>query len=155
MIAKATGIRANLIPHKGGGPLLRATLAGRLDIGSCQTTQCRPQIKAGKIRALAALGNKRFEGDPDFKHVPSMPELGYPGVGFQMERIFLVPSNTSPERIKYLRDAFVKLTKHKSYKRFMKSIGMPTQFMEGSEYDKGRPKQFAIFTELIKEMTRK
>ncbi|MFC1491280.1 tripartite tricarboxylate transporter substrate binding protein [Nitrospinota bacterium] len=155
MLAKATGIKTTLIPHKGGGPALRALLAGRVDASFSQTVQTRPHLKAGKLLVLAIMGNERLTKDPDFKDVPSMKDLGHPGVGFQMERIFVVPSKISPDRLNYLRDAFVKLTKNKSYKRFMRSIGMPAQFMGGGEYDKLRPKKYAVFTDLIKSVTGK
>lgn len=153
MLAKATGIKTTLIPHKGGGPALRALLAGRVDASFSQSPQTRPHLKAGKLDVLAIMGNERLTGDPDFKDVPSMKDLGYPGIGFTMERIFMAPSKISPERLSYLRGAFVKLAKNKSYKRFMKSIGMPTQFMGGAEYDKHRPGKFAVFTDLIKSVT--
>lgn len=154
-ILKAVGIKVNLIPHKGGGPLLRATLAGRLDVGSCQTTQCRPNFKAGKIRPLVVMGPDRYKGDPDFGHVPSLAELGYPDIGFRMDRIFMAPSGISAERMKYLQESFAKLMKHKSFKRFMGSIGMPMNSMSGTEYDKTRPKRYKQYTELIKDITGK
>ena len=154
-ILKAAGIKVNLIPHKGGGPLLRATLAGRLDIGSCQTTQCRPNLKAGKVRPLVVLGPNRYKGDPDFGNVPSLAELGSPGIGFRMDRIFMAPSGISAERMKYLQDAFAKLMKNKSFKRFMRSIGMPMNSMSGVEYDKTRPKRYKQYTALIKHITGK
>lgn len=154
-IIKATGIKVTLIPHKGGGPLLRATLAGRLDIGSCQTTQCRPQFKAGKVRPLVVMGPERLKGDPEFGDVPSLKELGYGDIGFRMDRVFQAPAGLPPERLKYLREAFAKLNKNKSFKRFMRSIGMPINYMSGEDYDKTRPKRYTEYTELIKEISQK
>jgi tripartite-type tricarboxylate transporter receptor subunit TctC len=154
-ILKATGIKVNLIPHKGGGPLLRATLAGRLDVGSCQTTQCRPLVKAGKMRPLVVMGPDRFKNDPEFGHVPSLKELGYGEIGFRMDRIFQAPSGVPAARMKVLKDAFAKLMKHRSFKRFMRSIGMPVNYESGSDYDKSRPRRFKEYTELIKSVTAK
>ncbi len=155
LLMKATGIKLNLIPHKGGGPALRAVLSGQDDITFAQTPQARPHVKAGRIRVLAVMGDKRFTHDPDFKDFPSAGDFGWPKAGFKMERIFLAPAGTPPERLKVLRDAFAKLQTNKSYKRFMKSIGMPTQFVPGDEYDKRRAKQYAEFTELLKAVTQK
>ncbi len=154
-IAKATGIKVNHIPHKGGGPMMRATLAGRIDIGFASPPQAIPHLKSGKLRALAIIADKRLTTHPVFKDIPSTKELGLPGLGFTMERIFMAPSKISPERMKILQDAFVKLQSNKSYKRFMKSIGMPMQFMTGTEYDKVRPKEFARFNKVIRAMLKK
>ena len=86
---KAAGIKVNFIPHKGGGPSLRALLSGQDDVGIAFPTQSRPHLKSGKIRALLVSGNKRLSKDPDFKNVPSAGELGYNSVSFQMDRIFM------------------------------------------------------------------
>lgn len=154
MMAKATGIKTNLIPHKGGGPALRAVLAGRDDATYAQAAQAIPHLKSGKIRALAIMGDER-EDNPVLKDVPSMKELGYPGVGFRMERIFMAPSGIPADRLKTLRDAFMKLKNNKSFKRFMSSIGMPIQLERGDVYDKTRPKKYAEYTELIQSLTGK
>jgi len=154
-IAKATGIKVNLIPHKGGGPMMRATLAGRVDIGFASPPQAIPHLKSGKIRALAFVADKTNTTHPVFKGIPSTKDLGYPGLGFSMERIFMFHSKVPAGRMNYMRDSFAKLTKHKSFKRFMRSIGMPIQFVRGDEYDKVRPKEYARFTEVIKSMTSK
>ncbi len=154
-IAKATGIKVNHIPHKGGGPMMRATLAGRIDIGFASPPQAIPHLKSGKLRGLAIIADKRLTTHPVFKNIPSTKELGYPGLGFTMERIFMAPSKISPERMKVLQDAFVKLQSNKSYKRFMKSIGMPMQFVTGKDYDKIRPKEFVRFNKVIKAMIKK
>ena len=51
-----------------------------------------------------------------------------------------------------LRSAFVKLTKNKSFKRFMRSIGENVVFVDGATYDKTRQKRWDDFTALIKKM---
>ncbi|MBI3126795.1 MAG: tripartite tricarboxylate transporter substrate binding protein [Candidatus Tectomicrobia bacterium] len=154
-LVRAAGIKVNFIPHKGGGPSLQAVLSGQDDMGIAFPTQIRPHVKAGRIRALAVAGDKRMEKDSDFKDVPTTAELGYPQSSFTMERIFLAPSGIPEDRLKVLRDAFEKLTKNPSFLAFMKNIGEPVQFMRGEEYEKLRPKRYAEYKELIKEMTRK
>lgn len=152
---KAAGIKVNFIPHKGGGPSLRALLSGQDDVGIAFPTQARPHVKSGKVRALLVTGDKRLSKDPDFKNVPSAGEMGYKGVSFQMDRIFMAPAKTPADRLKTLRDAFEKLTKNKSFKRFMRSIGEGVVFVGGEDYDKTRAVRYKEFTALIKAMTGK
>ena len=52
-----------------------------------------PQIKAGKVRAVAVTGSKRSDELPD---VPSMGESGYPEVNTQLWSGFFVPAGTPP-----------------------------------------------------------
>ena len=151
---RAAGIKVNFIPHKGGGPALRAVLSGQDDVGIGFPTQLRPHLRAGKITVLALTGDKRLSKDKDFKNVPTTEELGYKGVSFRMDRIFMAPSKIPAERLEALRGAFVKLTKNKSFKRFMRSIGEGVQFMSGSDYEKTRKPNFDGYTRLIKDMTK-
>jgi len=154
-LLKATGIKVNLIPHKGGGPSLQALLAKQDHIGGLFATQARPHVKAGKLIPLAVAGETRLKNDPDFKNVPTTAELGYPAVSFTMDRIFMAPAGVPEERLKVLRDAFEKLTENRSFKNFMKNIGEEVEFMRGEDYDKARSKRYAEFGELIKTMTEK
>ena len=100
-------------------------------------------------------GDKRLSKDKDFKNVPSAEELGYKGVSFKMERIFMAPSKTPADRLAILRGAFEKILKNKSFKRFIRSIGEKVQFVKGTDYNKVRKERYDGFTQLIKAMTSK
>ncbi|MBT3822471.1 MAG: tripartite tricarboxylate transporter substrate binding protein, partial [Nitrospinaceae bacterium] len=154
-LVKAAGIKVNFIPHKGGGPALRALLSGQDDVGMAFPTQARSHAKAGKIRALVITGDKRLSKDPVFRNVPTAAEIGYKSVSFQMERIFMAPSKIPADHLTKLRLAFVKLMKNKSFKRFMRSIGESVTFVKGEEYDKTRPQRYKEYTTLIKSITGK
>ena len=82
-------------------------------------------------------------------------ELGYKGVGFTMDRVFMAPAKTPADRLKTLREAFEKLTKNKSFKRFMRSIGENVVFVSGADYEKVRKPNYDGYTKLIKAMTMK
>ncbi len=152
---RAAGIKVNFIPHKGGGPSLRAVLAGQDDVGIGFPTQLRSHLRAGKITVLALTGSNRMSKDMDFKNVPTTDELGFKGVNFQMDRIFMAPSKTPADHLQTLRTAFEKLMNNKSFKRFMRSIGENVVFVKGADYDKSRAKNYKEWTKLIKEMSGK
>jgi tripartite-type tricarboxylate transporter receptor subunit TctC len=152
---KAAGIKVNFIPHKGGGPALRALLSGQDHISMAMPTSGRAHVRSGKMIALGVTGNKRMSKDKDFKNVPTAAELGYKGVSFKMERIFMAHAKTPPERLKVLRDAFETILKNKSFKKFMRSIGEKVQFVKGTDYNKVRKERYDGFTQLIKAMTGK
>ena len=154
-LVKAAGIKVTFIPHKGGGPTLRALLAGQDDISFLFTTQTRAHLKAGTVRVLAVAGNQRIKGDKDFENVPTMAEKGFNSVSFTMDRIFMAPSGIPADRLETLRAAFVKLLDHRSFKRFIRSIGEKVIFQGGAEYDQTRRKNYDQWTKLIKEISKK
>jgi tripartite-type tricarboxylate transporter receptor subunit TctC len=65
------------IPFKGGGPAAAAVLSGQPPVGVIAGSAPLPHIKAGKIRALAVSSARRI---PTLPEVPTLGELGYPGM---------------------------------------------------------------------------
>ena len=71
---KTTGLH---IPYKGGAPAMSDLLGGQVDATFMNINTGLPNIKAGKLRALAITSAKRSPLLPD---VPTMDELGFKGV---------------------------------------------------------------------------
>jgi tripartite-type tricarboxylate transporter receptor subunit TctC len=71
-----TGINVVHVPYKGSGPSTTAMVAGEIQLGSFAGNAVLPQIRAGRIRALAVTSLKRATVMPD---VPTASEAGLPG----------------------------------------------------------------------------
>ena len=71
---RTTGLH---IPYKGGAPAMTDLLGGQVDATFMNINTGLPNIKAGKLRALAITSTKRSPLLPD---VPTMEELGLKGV---------------------------------------------------------------------------
>jgi tripartite-type tricarboxylate transporter receptor subunit TctC len=151
-LIKAADIKVNLIPHQGGGPAMRAVLAGEDDMTFGFVTQYRPHYKAGKLIMLGIAGDKPLKDDPDFKDVKTMAQLGYPGVDFTMDRIFMAPAGVPADRLEKLRKAFDEMVKKPAFQTFLTSIGEKVDYMSGAEYDAYRTKRMKQFADLIKEV---
>ncbi len=74
MLKRRAGINLIHVPYKGGAPAATATVAGEV-AAMFSGTSSAPQIKAGRLRALAVTGLKRSELFPD---LPTIGEF-YPG----------------------------------------------------------------------------
>jgi tripartite-type tricarboxylate transporter receptor subunit TctC len=93
------------IPFKGGGPAAAAVLSGQPPVGVIAGSAPLPHIKAGKIRALAVSSARRVASLPD---VPTLGELGYPGMEDYTWVGFFVPAGTPADVARRLNDALVK-----------------------------------------------
>ncbi|HET8610263.1 MAG TPA: tripartite tricarboxylate transporter substrate-binding protein [Burkholderiales bacterium] len=71
-----TGIDVVEVPYKGAPPLMNALLGGRIDFSIANPAVALPQIKAGKVRALAVASARRSPTLPD---LPTVEEAGIPG----------------------------------------------------------------------------
>jgi tripartite-type tricarboxylate transporter receptor subunit TctC len=74
MLKARAGINLVHVPYKGGAPATTATMAGEVQAMFAGTSTA-PQIKAGRLRALATSGAKRSAAFPE---LPTIGEF-YPG----------------------------------------------------------------------------
>lgn len=146
-LLQEAGVKMTLVPHKGGGPAMKALLAGDVDF-----TMAFPSVigaQGDKLRVLASGGDKRL-----FKDVPTLKELGYSSDLGIMHRIIMAPKGVPADRMKALRDAFAKMQKDKTYKRLMGRIGENMGYMDGADYEKLRPVQSETYKKLVAEITK-
>ncbi|HEV3007991.1 MAG TPA: tripartite tricarboxylate transporter substrate binding protein [Burkholderiales bacterium] len=74
MLKARAGINLVHVPYRGGAPATTATMAGEV-AAMFAGTSTAPQIKAGRLRALAVSGTKRSTAFPE---LPTIAEF-YPG----------------------------------------------------------------------------
>jgi tripartite-type tricarboxylate transporter receptor subunit TctC len=78
MLAQQTGgFKVTHVPFAGGGPMNTNILGGQIEMGIGSVALLTPQVKGGKMRALATLGEKRATTMPE---VPTLIEQGFPGL---------------------------------------------------------------------------
>jgi tripartite-type tricarboxylate transporter receptor subunit TctC len=134
LFASLTGARLTHIPYKGSGPAQADLTAGQVNVMFDQLTSALPNIKAGKLRALAVTSPTRNPALPD---VPTAAEAGIGN--FELANItgILAPAGTPPEVIAKLHDACVKVLAMPSVKERLASLGV--------EPVGSTPAQFAAF----------
>jgi len=100
----AAGIKLQAVPYRGAAPAITDLLAGHLDglFGDVPTIMA--QVKAGKLKALAATSSQRSDIFPD---VPTFVEQGYAGVVGDNWAGVLAPAATPPPVIAKLNAALV------------------------------------------------
>lgn len=100
-----------------------------------------PQVKAGKLRALAVTSPKRLATAPD---LPTLAEVGYPGVEPSSWYGLLVPAGTPPAIIGKLNAALAVATSGSDYRDVLDKQGLDALV--------GSPEAFRAF--MISESTK-
>lgn len=77
LFSREAGVKLLNVPYKGSVPALTDVMGGVVTMMFDGGSTVAPQVKAGKLRALAVTGDTRSPILPD---VPSMTEAGYPSV---------------------------------------------------------------------------
>ena len=80
LFKRVTAIDVPAVPYNGGGALATALVGGQVTFAIEGLTSLGPQVKAGRLRALAVTSPKRAANWPD---VPTMAEAGFPAAEYQ------------------------------------------------------------------------
>ena len=79
------------VPYKGVGPLMTDLMAGRLQAFFSSASAAMPQIKGGKLKALAVTTPQRMNSLPQ---VPTIAESGLPGFSYTLWGGLFAPTGT-------------------------------------------------------------
>jgi tripartite-type tricarboxylate transporter receptor subunit TctC len=94
------------VPYKEVSTLLSDLMSGRVDMWFSTMAVVAPQVKAGKLRALAVTGSTRSGAWPE---LPTVAEAGVPGYEFIGWHGLLVPAATPKDIIAKLNATIVKI----------------------------------------------
>jgi tripartite-type tricarboxylate transporter receptor subunit TctC len=101
----SAGLQLVHVPYKGGGPALVELIAGQVQALFSIALAATPQVKAGKVRALAITSAERSPVAPE---LPTVAESGFPG--FEVIGWFgwLAPARTPNAIVERLNREIVK-----------------------------------------------
>jgi tripartite-type tricarboxylate transporter receptor subunit TctC len=125
LLQKRAGIQMIHIPMKEGPPaMVRDMLTGDVQMAEMTMATLGPQLKAGELRALAVNTEERV---PEYPDIPTMAELGFPGVGEPNWSMMYVPAATPAPVLKALHEAVTKALKSDFVKEsYAKHLIYPT-----------------------------
>jgi tripartite-type tricarboxylate transporter receptor subunit TctC len=119
------------VPYKGTGPMLQDLLGGRIESSNAGAPALLPQIKSGKLRAIAVGSEKRIPALPD---VGTVAEAGYPGFETSQWYGVMVKAGTPPEIVTKLNAEINKalqsshVTQRYAADNAVAQLGSPEQF---------------------------
>ena len=90
-LEQRTGVRLQHVPYRGAPTAVLAVINGEVTMGFFNTPTVVPQIKAGKLKALAVTSKDRIALLPD---VPTMMQAGVPDFDVAVWLGWAVPANT-------------------------------------------------------------
>ena len=130
----ATGINVVHVPYKGGAPALTDLIAGQVQLLFISIPSVMPQVKAGRLKALAVSSARRSLSAPE---VPTVAESGYPGFEYVNWNALFAPAATPRAIINKLNSEVVKIMRDPDLAQKLVS--------QGAEPAPGTPEQLAQY----------
>ena len=118
--ASLTNTQLMYIPYKGTPEVFTALMGNQLDWSVTDVISALPQVKAGKLKAIAVSGEKRFPEMPD---VPTIKESGYPDYVNYTWTSMVVRADTPDAVTNKLVEALRRILAAPAAKEFATKIG--------------------------------
>jgi len=91
LFSQMAGVQMMHVPYKGTAPSITDLIGGRVSLSMASVVSTRQFFEAGKLRALAVLGEKRT---PALPKLPTIAESGVPGYSYENWYGLFLPGRT-------------------------------------------------------------
>ena len=125
-----TGTQMQHIPYKGSGPMIPDLLAGTIQLSFENITTAYPQVKGGRLKALAVTSSKRSFVAPD---VPTMAEAGLAGYDISSWQAMYAPAATPREIVARLHAETAKILRTPENQKKLSELGLDAGGMSPDE----------------------
>ncbi len=116
-----TGVDMLHVPYRGGGEAITAVVSGETPVYFAPLSGALPQVRSGRLRALAVTGPKRL---PLLPELPTVAESGYRGFECEFWYGLMVPAKTSKDIIAAIHDATAAALKRPEVSKRMQDIAL-------------------------------
>ena len=147
LLKNIAGVDIVHIPYTGGSLQVIAIVSGQVELGFATITNMLPQVRAGKVRALAISSSRRSPAAPD---LPTVAEAGLPG--FQVDPWFglLAPAGTPGEIVIRLNTEINKYLLDPKVREQMSSLGIDIVSKTPEQVGTFLIEEMALWTKVVK-----
>src|SRR3954452_14928670 len=130
LFCKMAGIEMTHIPYRGSGPATADLLSGQVTVGFPGIAGMLPQIKAGKLRALAVTSAKR---SPELPETPTVAEAGIKGYDVTAWFGVAGPKAMPREIVSKLHTELLRILKNADVQKLLLNAGQEVAWQETPE----------------------
>jgi tripartite-type tricarboxylate transporter receptor subunit TctC len=141
------GVKTTHIPYKGGGPAMTDLLGGHVQMMFAATAEAIPNIRAGRLRALAVSGDGR---SPTLPQVPTFAEAGMPGFTAKNWFGMLAPAGTPAPAVDRWAGALAAVLAAPDIRERMQAQGMEPWISTPAQFGALLKADLALYAKIVK-----
>jgi tripartite-type tricarboxylate transporter receptor subunit TctC len=142
-----SGMPGVAIPLKSSSEMILCVMQQNCLLSMSDGPPAIPQIKDGKVRAIAVTGNQR---SPELPDVPSMAEAGFPEVNTKLWSGFFAPASTPPAIAKKLEAAFARAIRDPDVSAKLRAMAVQPAGNSSDEFRKIVDEDIKVYVEVVK-----
>lgn len=131
VLERQAGLQLHHIPYKGSPAAINDVIGGQVPIMFDALAATLPQVKAGKLKALAISSAKR---NSELPNVPSVAEQGVKDFDISSWVGFLAPAGTPPATINALHAAIKRASANHELQESIRATGSELAITEPAEF---------------------
>lgn len=143
-----TGVRLPLVLYRGGGPAVNDLVAGHVSAFLDPILSALPQIRGGRVKALAIGAKTRSPHLPD---VPTFAELGFPEIDLDTWYGVWGPAGLPANVVARLETAIRAVATSEGFKTRLADLGFEPEALDSAAFAKFIDTEFARYTALVRE----
>ncbi|HTQ00719.1 MAG TPA: tripartite tricarboxylate transporter substrate binding protein [Casimicrobiaceae bacterium] len=148
LFQRAAGVKLLHVPYKGGAPAETDLLGGSITMMFDTVAVSLPNLRAGKLVALAVAAPGRYFALPD---VPTFAEKGFPAVESSTWTGLFAPKGTPAEVVSKLAAASVAAIKQPEVDKTLRASGVEPQVMTSEQFAKFVDAELAKWGKLVRD----
>ncbi len=148
VLQNATGARWAFISFPGGGERIAALLGGHVNMMIVEPQEAGENIRAGKMRVLAQVSDKRLAAFPD---VPTLKEAGYDVALIPQMRGVVAPPGIAADAVEFWQDFLGKLIRTAAWRKYLEDNQFEDGFQTGVEFARTLDETTRQLEQLLRE----
>ena len=136
------------VPYRGVSVAVPDLLAGRIDLAFLVAPAALPQVREGRVRALAVSALHRSPAAPE---LPTMAESGFPGFDATTWYALMAPAGTPPAIVERLQRELARSLAQPEFRKKFDDVGMEPITRTFAEFVAALPGETRQWAKVIKE----
>ncbi|CAN5425196.1 tripartite tricarboxylate transporter substrate binding protein [soil metagenome] len=148
MLKQKAGFNMTQAPYKGNAQMVTDIVGNQISLGAAVIAAVQPQIKAGKLKAIAVTSKKRSSSLPD---VPTVAEAGIADYDVAAWNGLLAPANTPDAIVAEVYAKVSKVAEAPEFRRQLGTLGLELALLNPAEFKAYLASEVSQWAKVVKE----